>query len=137
MSRVDLNPNAVVVPIAATSADGTAAVNGPTFSAPVRIIAAYVSLSSAVGAHSANYATISVINKGTTGSGTTSVGAAVTTTAIAQDKPTALTLSSTKSAREISAACTLNVTIAKAAAGVATKAGAVTILYAHGTGGSI
>ena len=112
----------------------------PCFAAEVacRIVAIDLLDITGVTAHASNYGTATVENKGTTGSGTTSVAARSTDTVSTDDIDTfaawAITLSTTEANLEIAAGESLSFAWTEAGTGQDLGGAAIVIHYAVGSG---
>ena len=110
----------------------------PVFRAPhdLTVTAVYFLPGGDATAHATNFATLSVLNLGTDGAGTTSVAARATDTVTDDDQddgvPWALTVSTTVADTEVDAGDVLAIDKTVAATGVAVAAGGVFVIHYRG-----
>jgi hypothetical protein len=119
--------------IAATAGTGDVVAAGP-WPHRAEVVAVYLTdVDGGVTANATNYATVTVTNRGTDGTGTTVIASratdTVTTDDVSQYVPWTVTLSTTDSELIIERGETLSIAITKANSGVAVGQSVVTILY--------
>ncbi len=135
---LDIMPNTSVVYLGAFT--GSSATEYPVFVAEVacRIVAVDLVDITGVTAHADNYGVATLTNKGTTGSGATSVAARNTDTASTDDIDSfaawALTMSTTEASREVAAGEALAFKWSEAGTGQDLAGAALAIHYAIGSG---